>query len=278
MSTSIDFRKMHGLGNDFVVVDARQKAFVPTADQAKHIADRRWGVGCDQLIVLEPSTRADVFMRIYNSDGSQAEACGNATRCIAGLLSNEGASQPSIETLRGVLAVEPASDNRFRIDMGPPIFDPALIPVTAASHKSLPVLLPNFPAPMAVSMGNPHCVFSGDVASIEAIDLAALGQKIETNSLFPARTNVQFIAPMGPQKIRQRVFERGAGITGASGSGACAGAVIALITGMVSGPVEVVLDGGSLWIDWSGQANDSVFMTGPWAESFQGRFEIDDHG
>ena len=119
MSTSIDFRKMHGLGNDFVVVDARQQAFVPTANQAKHIADRRWGVGCDQLIVLEPSTRADVFMRIYNSDGSQAEACGNATRCIAGLLSNEGASQPSIETLRGVLAVEPASDNRFRIDMGP---------------------------------------------------------------------------------------------------------------------------------------------------------------
>ena len=152
MSTSIDFRKMHGLGNDFVVVDARQQAFVPTANQAKHIADRRWGVGCDQLIVLEPSTRADVFMRIYNSDGSQAEACGNATRCIAGLLSNEGASQPSIETLRGVLAVEPASDNRFRIDMGPPIFDPALIPVTAASHKSLPVLLPNFPAPIAVSM------------------------------------------------------------------------------------------------------------------------------
>ena len=278
MSTSVDFRKMHGLGNDFVVVDARNNAFVPTASQATHIADRRLGVGCDQLIVLEPSANADLFMRIYNSDGSQAEACGNATRCVAGLLSNEGINHPKIETLRGVLAVESAGQGQFRIDMGAPVFDTASIPVSAPNYQALPALLPDFPAPIAVGMGNPHCVFTGDVATIEAMDLETLGSQVESHPLFPARTNVQFIAPLGPQKIRQRVFERGAGITGASGSGACAGAVIALATGLVSGPVEVVLDGGSLWIDWSGQSNDSVFMTGPWAESFQGTFEFNNHG
>lgn len=278
MSTSIDFRKMHGLGNDFVVVDARRNGFVPTASQAKHIADRRWGIGCDQLIVLEPSANADLFMRIYNSDGSQAEACGNATRCVAGLLSNEGTSQPTIETLRGVLTVEPAGQDQFRVDMGAPDFDPSSIPVSAPSHRELPALLPEFSPPMAVSMGNPHCVFTSDVATIEAMDLDALGSQIETHPLFPARTNVQFIAPLGPKTIRQRVFERGAGITGASGSGACAGAVVALATGLVSGPVEVVLDGGSLWIDWSGQPSESVFMTGPWAESFHGTFEFNHHG
>ena len=278
MGQAIEFRKMHGLGNDFVVVDARQKPFVPATTQAMWLANRRLGVGCDQLIVLEPSNRADVFMRIYNSDGSEAEACGNATRCVAGLLRRERDKDAKIETLAGILVVRPTTDGMFTVNMGAPIFTPAGIPVDAQLPLNLPKLLEQYPPPMALGMGNPHCIFIVPPSEIEAIDLETLGRQIEAHPLFPAKTNVHFVAKIATNKIRQRVFERGAGITGASGSGACAGAVAALSSGVVVGQVEVVLDGGSLWIDWGGKASDPVFMTGPWAETFQGKIELPSNG
>ena len=269
---------MHGLGNDFVVIDARQKPFKPSASQAMWLANRRLGIGCDQLIVLEPSRRANVFMRIYNSDGSEAEACGNATRCVAELLRREGNKDAQIETLARILSVQPTADGMFTVNMGAPIFTPAGIPVDAQSPLDLPKLLEQYAPPMALGMGNPHCVFFVPLDDIEAIDLYRLGGQIESHPLFPAKTNVHFVGRVAANKIRQRVFERGAGITGASGSGACAGAVAALSSGLVVGQVEVVLDGGSLWIDWAGNVSDPVFMTGPWSETFQGKIELPSDG
>lgn len=264
------FKKMHGLGNDFVIVDARTQPYQPSPAQAQRVADRHFGVGCDQLIVLEPPTAASaqVFMRIYNADGSQAEACGNATRCVARLMFEEQGDVSGVETVMGVLPCQRLSDGRYSVGMGPAYMDWQDIPLAEATDTlHLPELVPGLGAPVAVSIGNPHCVFFVDDA--ETFDFAPIGQQIERHPLYPNRTNVQFVSVLGPQSIRQRVWERGVGITGASGSGACAGAVASLRRGLVQGPVSVKLDGGVLLIDWD-QTENRITMTGAASFAFDG--------
>lgn len=264
------FKKMHGLGNDFVIVDARTQPFQPSPAQAQRIADRHFGVGCDQLIVLEPSSEpaAQVFMRIYNADGSQAEACGNATRCVARLMFEEQGHVSGVQTVMGVLPCQRLPDGRYSVGMGPAFMDWQDVPLAEPTDTlHLPELVPGLGAPVAVSIGNPHCVFFVDNA--ETFDFAPIGQQIEHHALYPNRTNVQFVSVLGPQTIRQRVWERGVGITGASGSGACAGAVASLRRGLVQGPVHVQLDGGELVIDWD-QRENRITMTGAATFAFDG--------
>ena len=266
---------MHGLGNDFVIVDARTEPFAPTAAQAQRIADRHFGVGCDQLIVLEPpqAAGAQVFMRIYNADGSQAEACGNATRCVARLFFEESGTAPVIETVAGLLPSERLDDGRYRVGMGPAFLAWHDVPLAQDMDTlALPELVEGLGAPVAVSIGNPHCVFF--VEDAETFEFRPIGREIEHHPLFPNRTNVQFVTPTGPDSIRQRVWERGVGVTGASGSGACAGAVAALRRGLVSGAVRVQLDGGVLEIDWDQQGNQ-IWMTGSASHAFDGLLSAD---
>ena len=214
---------MHGLGNDFVVIDARNDTFVPTLEQAKRLSDRRRGVGCDQIIVLETSDKAEVRMRIFNADGGQAEACGNATRCVASLLYEETGQAPRIETVAGILHTEKIGE-QFQVDMG-------LVRVIDKAR-----LVKGAPVPAVIlEIGNPHCVFVTNHLDL----VSALGPKVEVDPQFPNRTNVQFVQILNFQEIRQRVWERGAGLTAASGSGACAGAVAAIVTGHCQRKVTV---------------------------------------
>src|SRR5690606_33304252 len=215
--TARPFRKMHGLGNDFVVVDARRAPFRPTAAQAARIADRRLGVGCDQLIVLEPADAgeqptADLFMRIFNADGSEAEACGNATRCVASLLFAEGRDSAVIRTLGGSLACTTAAAGEVTVDMGPARLDWQDVPL-ARPMDTLALDFAKGPLarPVALSLGNPHVVFFVEEAA--AIDLAALGPAIENDPLFPQRTNVQVVQVVARDRLRHRIWERGAGLT-----------------------------------------------------------------
>ncbi len=264
------FIKMHGLGNDFVVVDARQQAFAPSARAARRIADRRGGVGCDQLIIIEPakSGDADAFMRILNADGGEVAACGNATRCVASLLSQEKAGADCvIETLAGLLPVETAADGRYTADMGPARLDWQEIPLAhAADTLHLPLNLGPLSDPVGVNMGNPHAVFF--VADAAAIALESLGPQLEHDPLFPERANISLAQMAGPDRLRLRVWERGVGITQACGSGACAAAVAAHRRGLAGRTVEVLLDGGLLTIEW--RADGHVLMTGPVATAFTG--------
>ncbi|HRJ69149.1 MAG TPA: diaminopimelate epimerase, partial [Beijerinckiaceae bacterium] len=220
----LDFVKMHGLGNDFVVLDGRDTPIPVTPDLARAIADRRYGVGCDQLIVLEPSRRADVFMRIYNPDGSQSGACGNATRCVAQVLMREGERDAAtIETLAGVLRAS-GSPERITVDMGAPRLGWREIPLahpvadTARVPHDATALKAGLPAWFgAVNMGNPHAVFFVD--DVEAHDLARTGPRLEADPVFPERANISLVAVAAPGHLIQKVWERGAGLTLACGSG-----------------------------------------------------------
>ena len=265
--------KMHGLGNDFVVIDAREEPFALSPDQARRIADRRFGVGCDQLIVLEPPANgaADVFMRIRNPDGGQAEACGNATRCIGAVLMDQaGRDRLTIETLAGLLQAERAGGGLVTVDMGPAYLDWEQIPLREPCDTlSIELSAGPLQAPVAVGMGNPHAVFFVDDA--EAIDLRTLGPRLETDSWFPEGANISVVQVTGPDRLRQRVWERGAGITLACGSGACAAGVAAARRGLTGRRSEITLDGGPLTIEW--RADGHVLMTGPVATSFSGRLD-----
>lgn len=266
----IDFIKMHGLGNDFIVLDAREKS-VPTitAPIARALADRRTGIGCDQLILLEPSERESFRMRIFNSDGGEVEACGNATRAVAML----HGSPARIDTAGGVLATQP-SDGGAVVDMGEPRFDWDTIPLAYAMDTSaLPVGWDNLESPMAVNVGNPHVIFF--VEDSDAIDLATIGPVIETDPLFPARINVNVASVAGDNHLKLHVWERGAGITRACGTGACATAVAAIRKGLVQSPVTVTLPGGDLAIAW--QAGGPIEMSGAATEAYRGSFEWDDY-
>ena len=255
------FRKMHGLGNDFVILDAREGAIGMDAVRARAIADRRTGVGCDQVILLEPSDAADVRMRIWNADGGEVEACGNAARCVALL---EGGAT-SIETKSGIIHAA-ANGRDATVDMGVPRFGWDEIPLAyAADTAAMPVGWEELQQPFAVNVGNPHVVFFVDDA--EAIDLARLGPLIEHDPLFPERVNVN-VASIEGEKIRLRVWERGAGLTSACGTGACATAVAAIRRKRASSPVEVRLPGGALTIEWSGSG--PIRMSGPAAHVFTG--------
>jgi diaminopimelate epimerase len=267
------FIKMHGLGNDFVVIDARQTAFPLDEAAARAIADRRRGVGCDQLIVMEPpaSGAADVFMRIRNADGGEVEACGNATRCVAALvMMGEGRDSLRIRTDAGLLEAEGLEGGMVAVDMGTPALEWRDIPL-ATPEDTLHLELSAGPLrdPAAVGMGNPHCVFFVDDA--DAIDLAALGPGLEHHAMFPERANIGVAEIRDRGAIRLRVWERGAGITQACGTGACAALVAAHRRGLADRKATIELDGGRLAIDWRG--DDHVLMTGPAAISFAGSFD-----
>jgi diaminopimelate epimerase len=265
------FLKMHGLGNDFVVIDARERPLKLSETQARVIADRRLGVGCDQLLILEKPKNpklADVFMRILNPDASEAGACGNGTRCVADLLMREGGRDHLvIETIAGLLDAERASGNRVTVDMGPAKLDWREVPLKEACDTlHIPLTLGPLSDPVGTNMGNPHATFF--VADAEKIDLASLGPVLERHAMFPERANIGIVQVISPEKLRFRVWERGAGITMACGSGACAALVAASRRGLTGRKANVVLDGGELEIEWARDGH--VMMTGPVAISFTG--------
>jgi diaminopimelate epimerase len=265
------FLKMHGLGNDFVVIDARTQPLKLTPLQARLIADRRLGVGCDQLLILEKPNNpkvADVFMRILNPDASEAGACGNGTRCVADLLMREGGRDHLvIETIAGLLDAERASHNRVTVDMGPAHLDWREIPLKdACDTLHIPLTVGPLSDPVGTNMGNPHATFF--VPDAEKIDLASLGPVLERHAMFPDRANIGIVQVLSPEKIRFRVWERGAGITMACGSGACAALVASARRGVTGRKASVVLDGGELEIEWAKDGH--VMMTGPVAISFTG--------
>ena len=261
-----EFIKMHGLGNDFVVLDAREGG-VPSVDAAfaRAIADRRTGIGCDQLVLLSASQRADVEMRIFNPDGGEVAACGNATRAVALLLGRDC----RIETQDRILEAK-LRDGGASVDMGAPRFGWDEIPLAyAIDTLAMPVGWEELDQPSAVDVGNPHVIFFVD--DCDAVPLDRLGPLIETDPLFPERINVNVAAVEGPGRIRLRVWERGAGLTRACGTGACATAVAAIRRKLVASPVTVALPGGELEIAWT--PGHSIRMTGPATESFRGSFE-----
>ena len=267
---TIPFIKMHGLGNDFVVIDARGAPLELSAAAVRAISDRRTGVGCDQLIVIEPPQSAGTaaFMRIRNADGSEVSACGNATRCVARLLMEESdRAQTTIETRAGRLEASAPGDGRITVNMGLARLDRREIPLAVpADTYRLELTQGPLSAPVAVSMGNPHAVFF--VADAEAVALAEHGPLVEHHPLFPERTNVEIVQVLSPSRLRMRVWERGTGITSACGTGACAALVAAARRGLSGRKAELVLDGGSLEIEWL--ADGHVLMTGPAAIAFTG--------
>ncbi|HEX8366036.1 MAG TPA: diaminopimelate epimerase [Allosphingosinicella sp.] len=259
------FRKMHGLGNDFVIFDAREAPLEIDGATARALAERRTGIGCDQLILLEPSDAADVRMRIWNADGGEVEACGNAARCVALLLGGDS----SIET-RGGIVRGAANGTAATIDMGAPRFGWDEIPLAyPLDTAAMPVAWEDLRGPAAVNVGNPHIVFF--VPEARAVDLARLGPLIENDPLFPERVNVN-VASLEDGAIRLRVWERGAGLTQACGTGACATAVAAIRRKLAQSPIEVRLPGGSLTIEWA--PGGTVRMSGAATHVFAGEVEL----
>ena len=281
----MDFLKVQGLGNDFVLLDWREKEKTEKSQAAdwallaRRMCDRRWGIGADGLVVLLASHHADVRMRIFNPDGSEAEMCGNAIRCVARYVFERDAGKKrriTVETLAGPRQTEVVCDEggNFRgvkVDMGVPVFEPARIPVFVAAEKVI-----NWPREVggkelyftAVSMGNPHCVIF--VSDVEQIPFYEWGPAIERHPLFPMRTNVEFVQVLGREEVRVRVWERGAGETLACGTGACAVAVAAFLNGYTERRVKVHLPGGELFIAW--EEDGRVFMTGAAEEVFSGQW------
>ena len=263
--SGLPFMKMHGLGNDFVVVDRREGGPPVSAGLVKRISDRRRGVGFDQLAVIERGDGGDADARLtfFNADGSDSAACGNATRCIAHhIMSETGAESVALRTARGLLQAEDAGGGLTRVNMGLPATDWPGIPLAQEADT---LHLPIEGDPVATGMGNPHCTFFVDDA--EAVDIAARGSEIEHHPLFPQRANVQFCHLAAPGRLRMRVWERGAGVTPASGSSSCAAVVAAARRGLTGRSATVALDGGDLLIDWR---DDGVWMTGPTEHVFSG--------
>jgi len=269
------FLKMHGCGNDFVVFDERAGPLGLTPARAAAIANRHTGVGCDQFIALEPGTDgADVFMRIRNPDGGEAGACGNATRCVASLLAAEtGARRLIIRTISGNLPADILPDGRVTVDMGPARLDWQDVPLVRPMD-TLHLDLSHGPLadPAACSMGNPHATFF--IPDVTALDLQTIGPALEHDKIFPDRANIGFAQILSPEKIRLRVWERGAGLTLACGSGACATAVNAHRRGLTHRRVQIIADGGVLDLEY--RADGHVLMTGPVATSFTGTLDLAD--
>ena len=268
------FLKMHGLGNDFVVIDTRRDALALDAAGARRLADRHTGIGCDQLIVLESPRQpmSQLFMRILNPDGSIAEACGNATRCVAWLVSREtGDANVRIETAAGLLAAKVSDDSRVAVDMGPARTGWREIPLARAEDTlHVGLVLGPLADPVCTNIGNPHATFF--VQDVAAIDLGALGPVLEHDRLFPQRANIGVATVRDDSHMRLQVWERGTGITRACGSGACAALVAAHRRGLTGRAAAVELDGGSLDVCW--REDGHVIMTGPAALSFEGVFDL----
>ena len=264
----IDFHKMHGAGNDFVVVDERAAPLGLSPATIAALAHRRTGIGCDQFIVVGAAPGADAFMRIFNPDGSEAGACGNATRCVADLLfRGTGQRRQTIRTISGDLPAEVLEDGRVEVDMGPVRLGWEDIPL-ARPMDTLHLDLPGDPA--AASMGNPHVTYFNHPLD----DAAAFGPGVEHDPLFPERVNVGLAEVLSPTRLRLRVWERGAGLTLACGSGACAALVNAHRRGLAARRATVVVDGGTLEIAW--REDSHVLMTGPVATAYEGQFDLAD--
>ena len=272
------FTKMHGLGNDFVVIDAVTQSVTMTPELARKLGDRHFGIGCDQLLLVEPPPSPDVDFsyRIFNADGSEVEQCGNGIRCFAKFVRDRrmtGKRSIRVSTCAGILTATVGTDNRITVDMGVPVLEPAAIPFTApqravtyaldAGGQRLDI--------SAVSMGNPHLVL--EVADIDSAPVATLGPLLESHPHFPNRVNAGFMAIHSPTEIDLRVYERGAGETLACGSGACAAVVSGILRGQLHTEVQVNLPGGPLTIHWEGEGHP-VMMTGPAVTVFQGRIKI----
>lgn len=271
---------MHGLGNDFILIDCRDKAvrdqLAGIGDFSRRLCHRRFGIGADQLLLLYPSAAADFRMLIFNADGTEVEMCGNGIRCFARFIWDRGLSgkeRLSVETLAGI--IKPEQDGRMvKVDMGQPVLEGRLIPVAVDG------MVRDFPLKIedeeflitAVSMGNPHAVIF--VGEVDNVDLNTYGPLIENHDLFPKRTNVEFVQVFDTGRIKMRVWERGAGETMACGTGASAAAVAANLKGLTGRRVKVLLAGGELLIDW--KEDQHVYMTGPAEQVFEGTIEIPD--
>jgi diaminopimelate epimerase len=268
------FTKMHGLGNDFLVVDDRNIAAVDWPALARRACRRRTGVGADGILVIQPSTTADLRMRLFNADGSEAEMCGNGVRCTAILAADLGwrGDRVSWETGAGLVTTQRHGD-RVTVDMGPPRFSPAEIPIAVGGAEviDMPLEVSGHQLRITcVSMGNPHCVIVVD--DVEAFDVETVGPRLETHALFAQRTNVAFVQVLSPTRVRQRTWERGVGETQACGTGACASGVALNRLGLASSPLTVELRGGELLIEW--QPGAPVLMTGEAANVFTGELAL----
>ncbi len=274
----IQFTKMHGLGNDFVVIDAINQSVALDSATIRHIADRHFGVGCDQLLLVEQSQTAgvDFLYRIFNADGGEVEQCGNGARCFAVFVREKGLSDKDrirVETASGIIELAIQADGQVTVNMGVPEFAPENIPFLAAEEQSeytLEVAGQTLNAGV-VSMGNPHAVLTVD--DIDTAPLDTVGAAIEQLAVFPNRVNVGFMQILDRSHIRLRVYERGAGETLACGTGACAAMVVGQIQGKLDQQVGVQLPGGRLQITWQG-AGSPVMMTGPATTVFEGRISL----
>ena len=275
----MQFTKWHGLGNDFVIVNGREEHIADYQQQAIAVCDRNFGIGADGLVVLLPSDIADFKMRIFNSDGSEADMCGNATRCIARYLYENKLTAKTVitlDTLAGIITPELIFKNgtlaTVKVDMGLPRLKRNEIPIIGNAEEqviNMPLAIDGETYHITcVSMGNPHClIFVNDVTTV---DLARIGPKIETHTLFPKKTNVEFLQIIDRETIRMRVWERGAGITKACGTGASAALVAAVLNGYTDRQVTVKLDGGDLFLEWA--ENNHIYKSGPAVEVFQGNY------
>lgn len=271
----VPFRKMNGLGNDFVVIDARARPLALTPEAVRRIADRENGVGCDQVIVIETAMRADAAMRIHNSDGSEVGACGNATRCVALLLAQESEhTEIAIRTPAGMLDCEVHPDGSVTVDMGEPRFGWEEIPLAEEFRDTRAIELqigpiddPVLHSPSVVSMGNPHCIFWVD--DVDAYDLGQIGPMLEHHPVFPERANISLAQVTGADAMRLRTWERGAGLTRACGTAACAAVAAGVRKKLTGRKVTVTLPGGELLVEWN-EEDDHVLMTGPVAFEFDG--------
>lgn len=272
------FTKMHGLGNDFVVIDATRQPFKPTADQLHRLADRRFGVGCDQVLVVEPPSSAEVDFdyRIYNADGSESGQCGNGARCLARFIHERGLSrQPQlrIATPTARMVVQLQDDGQVQVDMGQPMLEPQQVPFDAPARAQRYTVMTADGAPLeigAVSMGNPHAVMVVD--DVQSAPVAAWGAALQEHPAFPEQVNVGFLQIESENRAHLRVYERGAGETLACGSGACAAMVVGRLWGLLQEQVIIELPGGALQLSWAGEGH-SVMMTGPAQTVFQGEIE-----
>jgi diaminopimelate epimerase len=273
--SEIPFRKMNGLGNDFVVLDARTRPIAMTGPWAKQIADRKTGIGCDQVILLEKSDIADVRMRIWNAEGSEVESCGNASRCIADLVFDErSAITATIDTKGGFLTAEKAGDRRVTIDQGKPRFDWKDIPLSEhfadTRHIELqvgPIDAPHIHSPSVVNVGNPHCIFW--VKDLDIVDLGKVGPMLEHHPLFPERANISLARVDSREQVTVRVWERGAGLTQACGTAACAVMAAGYRIKVIGPHCRVVLPGGALDMAVNTE-NGHILMTGPAAYDGEG--------
>lgn len=265
----LPFRKMHGLGNDFVVLDARDRPLELSDSQVRAIADRHRGIGFDQLLIIEPpQASGDAFMTVRNADGGVVSSCGNGARCVASVVMDElNKSSVTLETLAGPIEARRADGELVAVDMGPAMLGWQDIPLAMEENtEHLDLVVGGLSNPVAVSMGNPHVIFF--VNDVDSVDLTTIGPTIETHALFPKRTNVEVVEVIDRSHVRMRVWERGVGITQACGTGACAVGVAGARRNLTDRAVNVTLDGGDLHILWRDDGH--VIMTGPVAETFSG--------